>query len=111
MSTRGADHIPRSLAENLFWRDRFAELEAKEYPGLGDRDRGGSSWLPDRRIRSVPLTMSRTGPERLDSRAADPSWAADVLVREETDEEEEDDEEEGDDDDDNDEDGDEGYSE
>ena len=55
--------------------------------------------------------MSRTGPERLDSRAADPSWATDVLVREETDEEEEDDEEEGDDDDDNDEDGDEGYSE
>jgi hypothetical protein len=54
--------------------------------------------------------MSRTGPERLDSQAADPSWATDVLAREETDEEEEDDEEDEDEDD-NDEDGDDGYSE
>ena len=57
--------------------------------------------------------MSRTGPERLDSRAADPSRATNVLVREETDEEEEDDEEEDEDEDDNDEDedGNDGYSE
>ena len=54
--------------------------------------------------------MSRTVPARPASRAADPSWAPDVLVREETDEEEEDDEE-NDDEDDNDEDGDDGYSE
>jgi hypothetical protein len=57
------------------------------------------------------LAMSRTGPERLDSQAADPSWATDVLVREETDEEEEDDEEEDEDEDDNDEDASDGYSE
>ena len=55
--------------------------------------------------------MSRTGPERLDSPAPDPSWAADVLVREEIDEEEEDDEEKDEDEDDSDEDGDDGYSE
>jgi hypothetical protein len=59
--------------------------------------------------------MSRTVPARPASPAADPSWAPDVLVREETDEEEEDDEENDDEDDndedDNDEDGDDGYSE
>jgi hypothetical protein len=54
--------------------------------------------------------MSRTLPGRPDSLAADPSWATDILVREETDEEE-DDEEKDEDEDDNDEDGDDGYSE
>jgi hypothetical protein len=55
--------------------------------------------------------MSRTLPGRPDSLAADPSWATDILVREETDEEEDDDEEKDEDEDDNDEDGDDGYSE
>jgi hypothetical protein len=47
LSTRGADHIPRSLAENLFWRDRFAELEAREYPELGT---GIAAEIPGYRI-------------------------------------------------------------
>jgi hypothetical protein len=55
------------------------------------------------------LAMSRTRPDRPDSPAADPSWATDVLVREETDDEEEDDEDK--DEDDEDEDGNDGYSE
>ena len=55
--------------------------------------------------------MSRTLPGRPDSLAADPSWATDIFVREETDEEEDDDEEKDEDEDDNDEDGDDGYSE
>jgi hypothetical protein len=59
--------------------------------------------------------MSRTRPDRPDSLAADPSWATDILVREETDDEEEDDEDkdedEDDEDEDEDEDGNDGYSE
>jgi hypothetical protein len=54
--------------------------------------------------------MSRTLPGRPDSLAADPSWATDILVREETDEEEDNDEEK-DEDEDEDEDGNDGYSE
>jgi hypothetical protein len=55
--------------------------------------------------------MSRTRPDRPDSLAADPSWATDILVREETDDEEEDDEDKDEEDEDEDEDGNDGYSE
>jgi len=62
-------------------------------------------------VRCVPLGMSRTHPECLDSDPSDRSVAIDVLLRQGPDEEEEEDEGEGQKDDDDDDKDDDGYSE